>query len=175
MAARIRSQPLPDPDVLVGLPRVAFPADMTRAKDIEALVDYQTGLSDASNVFVFCSGVGTAGPFDGYPATRAQRQLDVNYFASFRLIQGLLPAAMDTRRRQRRGYRLRARLSNATAVLIVAPPSTGRITPVSHRASGLARKSADHAMSQPPPSVPSSVPCRRLSLTLSGIFTDIVA
>jgi short-subunit dehydrogenase len=67
-------------------------ADMAAPDDIDRLARFQAELDDALDVLVLCAGVGSAGTLAGYPASRAQRQVAVNFLGPLRLVQALLPA-----------------------------------------------------------------------------------
>jgi NAD(P)-dependent dehydrogenase (short-subunit alcohol dehydrogenase family) len=62
------------------------------ADDLDRLVAFQTGLDPYLELLVLSAGVGTAARMGEYTARRVERQMSVNYFAPFHLIQALLPA-----------------------------------------------------------------------------------
>ena len=67
-------------------------ADMGAADDLDRLAAFQAGLDPGLDLLVLSAGVGTAAPVGEYTDRRVERQMRVNYFAPFHLIQALLPA-----------------------------------------------------------------------------------
>lgn len=75
-----------------GHPADWLPADMGEAADLDRLAAFQTGLDPCLDLLVLSAGVGSAARLGEYTARRVERQMSVNYFAPFQLIQALLPA-----------------------------------------------------------------------------------
>jgi 3-oxoacyl-[acyl-carrier protein] reductase len=65
--------------------------DMADEACVEALVDRHRSAFGALNALILAAGVGTAGPLDGYPAPRLDKQLTVNFRSPFLLVGQALP------------------------------------------------------------------------------------
>lgn len=74
----------------------AVAADMALEEQVIALAASHLELFGRLSVLVLCAGTGSAGPLDGYPLDRLDKQLVVNLRAPFLLVQRLLPALRAT-------------------------------------------------------------------------------
>jgi NAD(P)-dependent dehydrogenase (short-subunit alcohol dehydrogenase family) len=93
------------PGAAAGVRAVA--ADMSASADVEALARACTESAGELDLLVLAAGVGAAGPVEGYPLHRLDRQFAVNVRAPFQLVSLLLPALRAAAaRRPERGARV---------------------------------------------------------------------
>lgn len=66
--------------------------DVTDRSGLGSLVEEHVREFGSLDSLVFAAGVGSAGPLDGYPSHRFDRQMDVNFRAAFSLVAQALPS-----------------------------------------------------------------------------------
>jgi 3-oxoacyl-[acyl-carrier protein] reductase len=93
-----------------------FAADMGIPDDLGRLASFQTGLDPCLDLLVLSAGVGTAARMGEYTFRRVERQMSVNYFAPFHLIQALLPALRSAARASALGSARIIALASLTGV-----------------------------------------------------------
>lgn len=69
----------------------AIAADLTDETALDAVVDYHTQTHGRLNALILAAGIGSAGPIDGYPLRRFDKQIAVNLRAPFALLARTLP------------------------------------------------------------------------------------